>query len=108
MVLRERLEQRIPFLSRPVGDAQFGSRALAILRTCVHLRALLTTHADLRRKIEQMEKRYDAKNSVPSLQPPSRYGKCRLREKKRSAFMLSQAYKNTPASPAWHPIRHCK
>jgi hypothetical protein len=66
------------------------------MRTFVHLRALLATHAHLRRKIEQMEKRYDAKNSVPSLRPASRCGKCRLREKKRSAFTLSQAYKNTP------------
>jgi hypothetical protein len=37
---------------------------ITILRTLVHLRALLATHADLRRKIEQMEKRYDAKFSA--------------------------------------------
>jgi hypothetical protein len=37
---------------------------IAIMRNFVHLRALLATHEDLRRKIEQMEKRYDAKFSA--------------------------------------------
>ena len=37
---------------------------IAIKRTFLHLRTLLATHEDLRRKIEQMEKRYDAKFSA--------------------------------------------
>jgi hypothetical protein len=37
---------------------------IAIMRTFIHLRALLATHEDLRRKIELMEKRYDAKFSA--------------------------------------------
>ena len=72
MVLRERMEQRIHFLrgqwvmlsSDLAPLYSVPVRALAILRTFVHLRALLATHEDLRRKIEQMEKRDDAKCSA--------------------------------------------
>jgi rubrerythrin len=37
---------------------------IAIRRTFVHRRALLATREDLRRKIEQMEKRHDGKFSA--------------------------------------------
>jgi cobalamin-dependent methionine synthase I len=52
----------------PCSPAFYGARAvqvnIAIMRTFVHVRALLATHEDLRRKIEQMETRYDAKFSA--------------------------------------------
>jgi hypothetical protein len=34
---------------------------IAIMRAFLQLRAMLATHEDLRRKINEMEKRYDAK-----------------------------------------------
>jgi len=34
---------------------------IAIMRAFVQLRAMVATHEDLRRKINEMEKRYDAK-----------------------------------------------
>jgi hypothetical protein len=34
---------------------------LAIIRTFVRLREMLSTHEDLRRKMDAMEKRYDAR-----------------------------------------------
>ena len=34
---------------------------VAIMRTFVHLREMLATHEELRRKIDAMEKRYDAR-----------------------------------------------
>lgn len=34
---------------------------IAIMRAFLQLRAMLTTHEDLRRKISELEKRYDSK-----------------------------------------------
>jgi hypothetical protein len=51
-------------LSSILRSARAVQVNIAIMRTLVHLRALLATHEDLRRKIEQIEKRYDAKFSA--------------------------------------------
>jgi hypothetical protein len=51
-------------LSSVLRSARAVHVNIAIMRTFVHVRALLATHEDLRRKIEQMEKRYDAKFSA--------------------------------------------
>jgi ORF6N domain-containing protein len=57
-------EQGVAMLSSVLRSARAVQVNIAIMRTFVHLRALLATHEDLRRKIEQMEKRYDAKFSA--------------------------------------------
>ncbi len=51
-------------LSSVLRSARAVQVNIAIMRTFVHLRTRLAIHADLRRKIEQMEKRYDAKFSA--------------------------------------------
>jgi hypothetical protein len=57
-------EQGIAMLSSVLRSARAVQVNIAIMRTFVHMRALLATHEDLRRKIEQMEKRYAAKFSA--------------------------------------------
>ena len=37
---------------------------IAIMRAFVHMRELLATHADLARKLEEMERKYDGKFAV--------------------------------------------
>jgi hypothetical protein len=34
---------------------------IAIMRACLRLRAMMASHQDLRRKMDEMEKRYDTK-----------------------------------------------
>jgi len=60
-VLLDALTEQIP-KGEPEPEAPHVN--IAIMRTFVQMRALLATDEDLRRKIEQMEKRYDAKFSA--------------------------------------------
>jgi hypothetical protein len=57
-------EQGVAMLSSVLRSARAVQVNIAIMRIFVHLRTPLATHEDLRRKIEQMEKRYDAKFSA--------------------------------------------
>ncbi len=84
-------EQGVAMLSSVLRSARAVQANIAIMRTAVHLRALLVTHEDLRRKIEPTESRYEAKFSAVLATLTSRCWKCRFLKKKRTAFMLSQA-----------------
>jgi aspartate oxidase len=48
-------------LSSVLHSARAVQVNVAIMRTFVRLREMLTTHEELRRKIDAMEKRYDAR-----------------------------------------------
>src|SRR5712692_5369373 len=54
-------EQGIAMLSSVLRSQRAVQVNLAIMRTFVRLREMLTTHEELRRKIDAMEKRYDAR-----------------------------------------------
>ena len=54
-------EQGIAMLSSVLRSARAVQVNVAIMRTFVRLREMLTTHEELRRKIDAMEKRYDAR-----------------------------------------------
>src|SRR6266404_5737478 len=54
-------EQGIAMLSSVLHSARAVQVNVAIMRTFVRLREMLTTHEELRRKIDAMEKRYDAR-----------------------------------------------
>jgi hypothetical protein len=54
-------EQGIAMLSSVLRSERAVQVNIVIMRAFVQLRAMLATHEDLRRKIDQMEKRYDAK-----------------------------------------------
>ena len=54
-------EQGIAMLSSVLHSARAVQVNVAIMRTFVRLREMLTTHEELRRKIDSMEKRYDAR-----------------------------------------------
>jgi hypothetical protein len=54
-------EQGIAMLSSVLRSNRAVQVNIAIMRAFVQLRALLATHEDLRRKISEMERRYDAK-----------------------------------------------
>ena len=62
---------------------------------------LQATHEHLQRKIEQMEKRNGAKCRA-AFASLKQMREVPVRRKKRSAFRLGQALKNTPASPPRH------
>jgi hypothetical protein len=53
-------EQGIAMLSSVLRSKRAIEVNIAIMRAFVHLRAMLATHEDLRRKIDEMEKRYDS------------------------------------------------
>jgi hypothetical protein len=57
-------EQGIAMLSSVLGSSRAVQVNIAIVRTFVRLREMLTTNDALRRKIEEMEKRYDAKFQI--------------------------------------------
>jgi hypothetical protein len=54
-------EQGVPMLSSVLRSERAVKANIAIMRAFVRLREMLVTHEELRQKIEQMEKRYDAK-----------------------------------------------
>jgi phage regulator Rha-like protein len=54
-------EQGIAMLSSVLHSQRAVQVNVAIMRTFVRLREMLSTHEDLRRKIDAMEKRYDAR-----------------------------------------------
>jgi phage regulator Rha-like protein len=54
-------EQGIAMLSSVLRSVRAVQANVAIMRTFVRLREMLTTHEELRRKIDAMEKRYDAR-----------------------------------------------
>lgn len=54
-------EQGIAMLSSVLRSSRAVQVNVAIMRTFVRLREMLTTHEELRRKIDAMEKRYDAR-----------------------------------------------
>jgi hypothetical protein len=54
-------EQGIAMLSSVLRSRRAVQVNIAIMRAFVRVREMLATHADLRRKIEEMERRYDAK-----------------------------------------------
>jgi phage regulator Rha-like protein len=54
-------EQGIAMLSSVLRSARAVQVNVAIMRTFVRLREMLATHKELRRKIDAMEKRYDAR-----------------------------------------------
>src|SRR5271168_2759980 len=54
-------EQGIAMLSSVLRSARAVQVNVAIMRTFVRLREMLTTHEELRRKIDAMEKRYDTR-----------------------------------------------
>jgi len=54
-------EHGIAMLSSVLRSARAVQVNIAIMRAFVQLRAMLATHEDLRRKIDEMEKRYDTK-----------------------------------------------
>jgi phage regulator Rha-like protein len=54
-------EQGIAMLSSVLRSQRAVQVNIAIMRTFVRLREMLATHEELRRKIDEMEKRYDAR-----------------------------------------------
>ncbi|MGB2634390.1 MAG: ORF6N domain-containing protein [Candidatus Acidiferrum sp.] len=54
-------EQGIAMLSSVLRSERAVQVNIAIVRAFVHLRALLATHEELRRKIEQLERKYDSR-----------------------------------------------
>jgi hypothetical protein len=57
-------EQGVAMLSSVLRSARAVRVNIAIMRTFVHLREMLATNQKLRRKIEDMEKRYDTRFQV--------------------------------------------
>ena len=57
-------EQGVAMLSGVLNSPRAIQVNIAIMRAFVQLRALLSTHADLARKLEEMEKKYDAQFRV--------------------------------------------
>jgi len=54
-------EQGFAMLSSVLRSSRAVQVNIAIMRTFVHLRELLATHGELRRKIESLEKSYDSR-----------------------------------------------
>ncbi|HEY2823858.1 MAG TPA: ORF6N domain-containing protein [Candidatus Acidoferrum sp.] len=71
-------EQGVSMLSSVLRSERAVNVNIAIMRAFVELRRALATHEELRKKIEQMERRYDAKFEVvfsaikQMLEPPPR------------------------------------
>jgi ORF6N domain-containing protein len=57
-------EQGVAMLSSVLRSERAVKANIAIMRAFVRLREMLVTHEELRQKIEQMEKRYDAKFQI--------------------------------------------
>src|SRR5579863_10687835 len=57
-------EQGVAMLSSVLRSERAVQVNIAIMRAFVRLRTLMATHEDLRRKIEQMEKKYDKQFAV--------------------------------------------
>jgi ORF6N domain len=54
-------EQGVAMLSSVLRSPRAIAVNIAVMRAFVHLRELIVSHADLSRKIEEMERRYDGK-----------------------------------------------
>lgn len=57
-------EQGVAMLSSVLRSPRAVKVNIEIMRTFVHLRQLLATHADLARKLEELEQKYDAQFKV--------------------------------------------
>ena len=57
-------EQGVAMLSTVLNSKQAIAANIAIMRTFTRLRKLMSTHKELRQKIEEMEKKYDKQFSV--------------------------------------------
>jgi hypothetical protein len=57
-------EQGVAMLSSVLNSPRAIQVNIAIMRAFVQLRAILSTHADLARKLEELEKKYDAQFRV--------------------------------------------
>jgi hypothetical protein len=58
------IEQGVAMLSSVLNSERAISVNIQIMRTFTKLREMLTTHKELREKIEDMEKKYDGKIQV--------------------------------------------
>jgi len=93
-------EQGIAMLSGVLNSQRAIQVNIAIMRAFVQLRQLLATHADLARKLEQMEKKYDAQFRIvfdtirrlmsPPEKPRKRIG-FQVRERKASYHAQKQS-----------------
>jgi hypothetical protein len=81
-------EQGVAMLSSVLRGQRAVQVNVAIMRTFVRLREMLTTHEELRRKIAAMEKRYDARFQAV-FDTIARCCKHQFRRKKRSDFTPS-------------------
>jgi hypothetical protein len=110
-------EQRIAMLSSVLRSLRAVQVNVAIMRTFVRLREMLVTHEELRRKIDAMEKRYDARfqavfetirqmlaTPVPVKKPIGFHARLELtgksaksNERKRTLYKIN-ALQNTPGS----------
>lgn len=57
-------EQGVAMLSSVLNSSRAIQANIAIMRAFVQLRAILSTHADLSRKMEELEKKYDSQFRV--------------------------------------------
>jgi uncharacterized membrane protein YccC len=57
-------EQGVAMLSSVLNSARAVKVNIEVMRAFVRLRRLMATHADLRRKIEELERRYDKQFAV--------------------------------------------
>jgi hypothetical protein len=57
-------EQGVAMLSSVLRSSRAVQVNIAIMRAFVHLRQMLSTHADLARKLEDMEKKYDSQFKI--------------------------------------------
>jgi hypothetical protein len=57
-------EQGVAMLSSVLKSKRAVQVNIAIMRAFVELREILTSHKDLARKLEQMEKKYDAQFKI--------------------------------------------
>ena len=102
-------EQGIAMLSSVLHSSRAVQVNVAVMRTFVRLREMLATHEELRRKIDAMEKRYDARfqavfetirqmlaTPVPAKKPIGFHARlkrsaksAKLKEHKRNSYKIS-------------------
>jgi hypothetical protein len=101
-------EQGVAMLSGVLNSRRAIQVNVAIMRAFVQLRTLLATHADLARKLEELEKKYDAQFRVvfdairQLMTPPDPLRKqigFQVREKRAVYAMKRGGPGSTPASP---------
>ncbi len=100
-------EQGVAMLSSVLNSEQAVLVNIAIVRTFVRLRQILVSHADLARKLAELEKKYDAQFSVvfdamrelmePPVPPKKEIG-FHVKERRASYKTTSPAKKRTGAT----------